>query len=243
MDCTICAFETSRRAGASSRVGGPVRFRAGCDSGRSFLRVSVEADVFLHYKNLWPGASPGPPNDIRAAQGGRPAWSVPGSASGAGTAWLPPATSASRPCAAMPNSPAARLVGERVLRRLKAALDTLPGPRLRGPSVECSSRRCCGGDLRGSGGGTAPRQPPQGTHGVWPRGVCWLPLIRGVRQARPPQPRTLRGRPFSLCREARSAGLHGGLETAVLVKDAPRQVIRRFGAPSWRPRWLSTTTA
>ena len=24
-------------------------------------------------------------------------------------------------------------------------------------------------------GGTAPRQPHSGTHGVWPRGVCWLP--------------------------------------------------------------------
>ena len=75
--------------------------------------------------------------------------------------------------------PGGQLVGERVLRRLKAALDTLPGPRLRGPSVGCSSRRRGGRDLRGSGGGTAPREPPQGTHGVWPRGVCWLSRLSG----------------------------------------------------------------
>ena len=32
-------------------------------------------------------------------------------------------------------------------------------------------------------GGTAPRQPPQGTHGVWPRGVCWLSGLSRVQQA------------------------------------------------------------
>ena len=52
--------------------------------------------------------------------------------------------------------PGGQLVGERVLRRLKAALDTLPGPRLRGPSVGCSSRRRGGGDLRGSEGARPP---------------------------------------------------------------------------------------
>ena len=34
-------------------------------------------------------------------------------------------------------------------------------------------------------GGTAPRQPLRGTREVWPRGVCWLPGLSGVRQARP----------------------------------------------------------
>ncbi len=36
------------------------------------------------YDNLWPGASPGPPLDIRATQGGRPTWSVPGMAKAEG---------------------------------------------------------------------------------------------------------------------------------------------------------------
>ena len=46
--------------------------------------------------------------------------------------------------------------------------------------------------LVGSGGGTAPRQLPPGTREVWPRRVCWLSRLSGVRKARPPQPRTLR---------------------------------------------------
>ena len=37
---------------------------------------------------------------------------------------------------------------------------------------------------RGVRGGTAPRQPPQGTHRVWPQGVCWLNHETGVREAR-----------------------------------------------------------
>ncbi len=86
---------------------------------------------------------------------------------------------------------------------------------------------------------------------LFPQGVCWLDRLSGVRQPRPPQPRTLRGRPFSLCREARSA------EPA---SSAPRRASWRLGDrrtrqgcpstghpqvwdPSWRPRWLSTTTA
>ena len=31
-----------------------------------------------------------------------------------------------------------------------------------------------GAGFSGVRGGTAPRQPPQGTHGVWPHGVSWL---------------------------------------------------------------------
>ena len=41
----------------------------------------------------------------------------------------------------------------------------------------------------------------------------------------------------------RHAALHGGLEIAVLVKDAPRTGHPQVWDPSWRPRWLSTTTA
>ena len=33
-------------------------------------------------------------------------------------------------------------------------------------------------------GGAAPRQPPSGDTRVWPRGVCWLPGLSRVRQAR-----------------------------------------------------------
>ena len=36
-------------------------------------------------------------------------------------------------------------------------------------------------------GGAAPRQPPQGTHGVWPQGVSWLSHLR-VAQASPAEP-------------------------------------------------------
>ena len=36
-------------------------------------------------------------------------------------------TTASQPCAAMPNGPTAHAVGQRVLRRLEAALNGLPG--------------------------------------------------------------------------------------------------------------------
>ena len=68
--------------------------------------------------------------------------------------------------------PGGQLVGERVLRRLEAALDTLPGPHLRGLSVGCSSRRRASGDLRGSEGARPPASLPRGRHGVWPRGVC-----------------------------------------------------------------------
>ena len=55
------AFETSRRAGASSRGGGPACFASGAPSGRRFLRYAEERDVFSLHENLWPGDSPGPP--------------------------------------------------------------------------------------------------------------------------------------------------------------------------------------
>ncbi len=43
-------------------------------------------------------------------------------------------------------------------------------------SVEhAAARRFCGAaENLGVRGGAPPRQPPQGTHGVWPQGVCWL---------------------------------------------------------------------
>ena len=60
-----------------------------------------------------------------------------------------------------------------------------------------AARRSCGGpENRGVRGGAAPRQPPQGMHGVWPQGVSGAPeaemtagnhvsLIRTARSAIP----------------------------------------------------------
>ena len=95
--------------------------------------------------------------------------------------------------------PGSQLVGERVLRRLKAALDTLPGPHLRGPSVGCSSRRR-GGVLRGSEGARPPASLRRGRtecgHGGYAgfpalaasnkavADVSSLPRISGVQQGR-----------------------------------------------------------
>ena len=49
---------------------------------------------------------------------------------------------------------------------------------------ELPNRARCrsGDDLPGVRGGSAPRQPPQGTHGVWPQGVTWLDAL-SLRQA------------------------------------------------------------
>ena len=65
--------------------------------------------------------------------------------------------------------------------------------RWRGPSPKRRVRRSRRAvAFVGVRGGTAPRQPLRGTRGVWPRRVGWLSGESGVRQARPPQPRTLR---------------------------------------------------
>ena len=37
-----------------------------------------------------------------------------------------------------------------------------------------SSAAAAAAAISGVRGGVAPRQPPPGTHGVWPQGVCWL---------------------------------------------------------------------
>ena len=92
------------------------------------------------------------PPDPRApsARPRRPArhGSAPASASGARPRGYSPATTASSPCAAMPNSPAASRSANGVL-RLEPALDTLPGgtaglgvtPRRRG-GWRCTSPSC-----------------------------------------------------------------------------------------------------
>ena len=77
-----------------------------------------------------------------------------------------------------------QLVGERVLRRPEAALDTLPGPASGGRPQGVLRRRRGGGDLRGSEGARPPASLRRETREVWPRGVCWLSGLSGVRQAR-----------------------------------------------------------
>ena len=70
-------------------------------------------------------------------------------------------------------------------------------------------------------GGTAPRQPLRGTREVWPRRVCWLPALSGVRHTRPP---TCAG-PGGGCRRCRVGAppraLRGTRSTG-LAKRGPR---------------------
>ncbi len=100
-----------------------------------------------------------------------------------------------------------------------------PGHRPRRGSAR-SRRRGSGGGappslplLRRAGnagvrGGTAPRQPPQGTHGVWPQGVSWL-VSHNHADSRVICTTGSRGRPGLLSaagaeQRAGSSGGHGG---------------------------------
>ena len=203
MDCTICAFETSRRAGASSRVGGPVPLSREARLGPSVSAVSGGARcVYVSRKPLAGGDSPGPPqrHSARHKEAARQ-WSVPGSASGAGTG-IAAARDHRVPSVRDAEQPGGQLVGEPVLRRPEAALDILSGPRLRGPSAGCSSSRRRGGDLRGSEGARPPASLRRGRtecgHGGYagsPTLVASLSHLSGVRQAGSRQPRTPRIKP------------------------------------------------
>ena len=93
------------------------------------------------------GAPPDPRTTFRAPQAGRPTWSVLRKRVRSRTAWLPPATTASRPLRGDAEQPGGQPVGQRVRRRLEAALDTLPG------------RIACLGATRGGGGGGAQTRP------------------------------------------------------------------------------------
>ncbi len=53
-------------------------------------------------------------------------------------------------------------------------MDARPGGSGQTQRARCRS----GDDLPGVRGGTAPRQPPPGTHEVWPHGVCCLRTLR-----------------------------------------------------------------
>ena len=129
-----------------------------------FLRVSVEPDVFSCYENLWPGGTPGPPNDIPRATS-RPSDMVrppearpePDGVAAARDHRVP----SLRGDAEQPG-------GERVLRRLEAALDTLPG------------RIACLGATRGGGAGGAQTRPAPN-----PQQAFGLP---GRSQPRPSEP-------------------------------------------------------
>ena len=79
--------------------------------------------------------------------------------------------------------PGGQLVGERVLRRPEAALDTLPGPRLRGPSAGCSSRRRGGGDRRGSEGARPPASLRRGRTECGHGGYAGLATLAWLKPA------------------------------------------------------------
>ena len=72
-------------------------------------------------------------------------------------------------------------------------------------------------DRLGVRGGTAPRQPPQGTHGVWPQGVSGTSeaqitagdRVSSIRTARSATP-ALGLDPAGPCRESGKNGLNGG---------------------------------
>ena len=59
----------------------------------------------------------------------------------------------------------------------EAAGPAVPDPASGDRPQGVFGRRRRGGDLRRVRGGTAPRQPLPGTHGVWPQGVCCSPAL------------------------------------------------------------------
>ena len=79
--------------------------------------------------------------------------------------------------------PGGQLVGEPVLRRPEAALDTLSGPRLRGPSAGCSSSRRRGGDLRGSEGARPPASLRRGRTECGHGGYAGLATLAWLKPA------------------------------------------------------------
>ena len=179
MSCGAAAVAATGASG-QSLPGGWTRFPCRTD----VCRAPVEPDVFLCYKNLWPGGTPGPPQDIRAPTRGPPDMVCPRKRVRSRDGMAAARDRRVPSLRGDAEQPGGQLVGERVLRCLEAALDTLPEPRLRGPSVGCSSRRRRRRRSPGVRGGTAPRQPLRETRGVWPRGVGWLSRPKGGRQGR-----------------------------------------------------------
>ena len=129
------------------------------------------------YDNLWPGGSPEPPHAAVRKEAARhlvEGWRED----------LDRHQKSERAALGKAHADSARRI-ERQVREAspKRAFGTRSAPNAR----PCRPLR-----LRGVTGGTAPRQPLRGTREVWPRGVCWLSRLSGVRQARPRPPRARR---------------------------------------------------
>ena len=159
---------------ARSRLAGQLRSRSGKVSGRSPLhRPAVRGSpwsqmCFRVTKTSGRGAPPDPRTTFRAPQAGRPTWSRPPEARPE-----PDGVAAARDhrvpsLRGDAEQPGGQPVGERVLRRLEAALDTLPG------------RIACLGATRGGGGGGAQTRPAPN-----PPQALGLP---GRSQPRPSEP-------------------------------------------------------
>ncbi len=130
-----------------------------------------------------------PPNAQNRRESG-----FPGSSGRGGMApWMAAAHSARDPRTGGSSSPrrsrpSSRLTGPSRITATGSSAKTgaaaRPRPRRRGSGGGAPHRpplRQRGGKL-GVRGGAAPRQPPQGTHGVWPQGVSWLNAL-SPRQA------------------------------------------------------------
>ena len=90
-------LERGRIPSGPGVAGYPVSSNAAGSQAAPALRVTP-LDVFSCYENLWPGGIPRTPARHSAGQqGGRPTWSVHGSASGATRRGCRPATTVSRP--------------------------------------------------------------------------------------------------------------------------------------------------
>ena len=111
---------------------------------------------------------------------------------------------------------APRLDGRGVVARMnhRRRSGAQPPSRSHAPPRWHVQRSRCAVAVVGVRGGAAPRQPRSGTREAWPQRVCWLMRLRGGRQARLPQPRTLR-------------------------LNAPHRPLRRAHAPWGVPAWAS----
>ena len=89
--------------------------------------------------------------------------------------WLPP----SRP-ETLPKGGSQALAGPRRSSRL-AGPSRINSAGSSATTGQRSAAAPATGRKPGVRGGTAPRQPPQGTHGVWPQGVSWLTATNRTR--------------------------------------------------------------
>ena len=156
-----CTLERVCATGAGRRGASPVpnAREAGPEDGAE-RRGAGGGDPYGAEGKPVPGRGP-PEGEGTACGQGDPGWQEPGAPADAGAR----SAGAGRP---------AHQIRQRQARgaRLGVPLGTLG---LAGADLHPhSASRAHDAPLAmwGSGGGTAPRQPPQGTHGVWPQGVC-----------------------------------------------------------------------